>query len=307
MNCLSTLLIVTAAILPAQSSDRDRAHALFLDGTQLEIYTDSTGSTKPSTIGAIGIGPAYGNRDMVNRIVVDTGNNILFAYNIEATRGAVPNTVLIRILPLSPAVEKSTLEWQQRDSRQPKFAGEHIPTVAAVREFSAIRIGEVVTLDILLNRATGEKIYDLLRPISSGETGHLSVTSVPSRAEVSLKEIVLQVNQQKVRVPVSWLIGAALRIDIPGHGVYVVAVDQPDVPPIYSFQTVAHADGKTLRWVIDGDTLQIDSATNILTHASNGVLWVYHDPRYRSQNQPDTVRLQTADTVDWLIPRREGE
>jgi hypothetical protein len=107
-----------------------------------------------------------------------------------------------------------------------------------------------------------------------------------------------------VHAPTSWLIGAALRIDIPGRGAYVVAVYDPqNVPPIYTFQPAGHADGKTLIWAIDGDTVRIDSETNVLTQAMSGVLWVYHDPRYRSQDQPNTVSMQTADTVEWLIPK----
>jgi hypothetical protein len=103
-----------------------------------------------------------------------------------------------------------------------------------------------------------------------------------------------------VQAPASWMIGAAVRIDIPGHGAYVVAVHQPHVPPIYAFKAIAHAEGKILRWTMDGSTVEIASHTNVLTGAAGGVLWVYHDAHYR----PDSVRLQTADTVDWLIPKQ---
>ena len=37
-----------------------------------------------------------------------------------------------------------------------------------------------------------------------------------------------------------------------------------------------------------------------VTRSGKGVLWVYHDPRY----QPDVVGLQSADTVDWLLPKK---
>ena len=39
-----------------------------------------------------------------------------------------------------------------------------VQTVAAVRDFPAVKRGEAVMVDILQNPATGEKIYDVLRP-----------------------------------------------------------------------------------------------------------------------------------------------
>ena len=59
--------------------------------------------------------------------------------------------------------------------------------------------------------------------------------------------------------------------------------------------------------VVDGDRIEITSGTIVLSQAGNGGLWVYHDRRYRSQDQPDAVRLQTADTVEWLLPKRSNE
>src|SRR6266849_6550431 len=103
--------------------------AWFPDGTGVEIYTEATASTRPSSGGVIGIGPGIGSQDLVNRVVVDSGNNILFAYNIEASRGTRKDTVVIRIEPLSSATEEGMLKERAKD--RPKFSGTHVPTVAA--------------------------------------------------------------------------------------------------------------------------------------------------------------------------------
>src|SRR4051812_45629710 len=213
-------LITGVALLPAQPASKYQAW--FPDGTGLEIYSESTGSTKPNT-GAIGIGPGTGSQELVNRVVVDSGNNIVFAYNLEASRGIRQDTVVIRIEPISTATETDMLKNQAGNPQLPRFSGAHLPTIAAVREFSAVKLGEVVTLDILYNRSTGEKIYDVLRPLAGPSPGGLVVTSSPPREEVSLKEIVVRVNKEAVKTPASWMIGTAVRIDIPGHGAYVVA------------------------------------------------------------------------------------
>jgi hypothetical protein len=192
------------------------------------------------------------------------------------------------------------------DSRFPKFPGPHLPTVAGVREFPSVKIGEAVTLDVLYNPSTGVKVFDVLRPITdpSPLTPPLTMQA-PARETMSLKDIVIRVNGHTVSAPASWMIGSAVRIDIPGHGAYVVAAEDPkESAPGRAFSAVAHADGKTLSWSIGGKFIEITSSTNVLTQSVNAVLWVYHDPRYRSQDQPDAVRLQSADTVDWLLPKR---
>lgn len=296
--------VAVAGALQAQQVNR--ARAWFPDGTGLEIHTETTGSTGTNSAGEIGIGRGRGSRDVVNRVVIDGGNNILFAYNLEGSRGVEPGTMSIRIEPIGAATEAGILKRQATGLA--KFPGGHLPTVATAREFPSVRIGEVLTLDILYNPSTGEKIYDVLRPITdpSPSPRHPTVTEVASHQAISLKDIVVKVNGRVMHTPASWIIGATVRIDIPGHGAYVVAVYDPQdsVSSIYPFHAAARADGKALSWGMDGDTVEITSSTNILTQAAKAVLWVYHDPRYRSQDQPNAVRLQAADKVEWLLPQR---
>jgi hypothetical protein len=290
-------LSALASVLHADSQHILRA--LFPDGTGLEIFTETTGSSQIDSEGEMGIGPGVGSQDLVNRIVVDRANNILFVYNLEASRGTRPGTVMIRIEPISEATEAGMLKNATVPGR-PRFSGAHLPTVAGVREFPAVKIGEAVTLDILYNPSTGEKIFDVLRPITTPPSG-MSVTVAPARETISLKEIAMRVNGRAMPAPALFVMGSAVRIDIPRHGTYVVAAYDPrEVSPDHGFAAIARADGKVLSWTLGRDRVEITSSTNVLTRSGNGVLWVCHDPHY----QPDVVGLQSADTVDWLLPKR---
>ncbi len=303
-------LVVAIGALRAETPNR--ALAWFSDGVGLEIYTESTGAARTSRSGSIGIGPGtQPTQDLVARFVVETGDTILFAYNLEATRGAEAGTVAIRILPISPGWESSMRENGAKPGRL-KLSGAHLPTVAAVREFPSVRIGEAVTLDILYNPATREKIFDVLRPLAGPSPcpGNMCTTtgtadqSLPPQ-EISLREIALKVNGKTLRAPPATITGAAVRIDIPGHGAYVLTAYEPQgAMPAYAFKAIAEADGKTLRWSMDGDKVEIVSQSNVLTGVPVGTLWVYHDPRYRSQDQPDIVGLRNADKVEWLLPKK---
>lgn len=290
------LIFALATLLRADS--HHILHASFSDGTGVEIFTETTGSSPIDFEGEMGIGPGVGAQDLVNRVVRDRENHILFAYNIEASRGAAPNTVMIRIEPISAATEAGMLKYEA--SRGRSFAGAHLPTVAGAREFPTVKIGEAVALDILYNPSTGEKVFDVLRPIAA-TASHMQVTVVPAPETISLKDISIRVNGRTMAAPASWMIGSAVRIDIPHHGTWVVAASDPhEESPGHLFAAIAHAEGKTLSWEMGGDRVQITSGTNVLTLSGKGVLWVNHDPHY----QPDVVGLQSADSVEWLFPRR---
>ncbi len=291
IRTLLPLVAITAA--GALAADRSNAQrAWFPDGTGVEIYAEATGSTNISTPEAeTGIA-----NDEVNRLIVDKNNHILFGYILEAYRDTQSDTTVIRILPL----DVKTLAILNDPHSTYKGKGALIPTVSAVREFRSVKTGEVVTLDTLSNPATGEKIYDVLRPIAgpSPSPTSISVTAVPTAAQLSLKGIELRLNGQLLNAPVSWIIGGAARIDVPGHGAYVIAADDPKNP--HFFQTV-RAAGKSLSWSIDGDRLQVISKTDV---GASGIIWVYHDPNFKSQDQPGAVRLEAADNVEWLLPKK---
>jgi hypothetical protein len=294
----SMLVFVAASAAGLHADPRHILHASFPDGTGMEIFTETTGSSQIDFEGEMGIGPGVGSQDLVNRVVRNRADNIVFAYNLEASRGAAPHTVMIRIEPISAATEAGMLKFEASHGRP--FPGAHLPTVAGVREFPAVKVGEAVALDILYNPSTGEKIYDVLRPIPASSSA-MSVTSVPAAETISLKDIALRVNGKAIPAPAAWMIGSAVRIDIPHHGTWVVAASDPhEASPDRAFSPIAHADGKALSWALGADRVEITSGTNVLTLAAKGVLWVNHDPRYR----PDVVGLQSADTVEWLFPKR---
>jgi hypothetical protein len=275
------VLMLLAGILPAAAQVR----AWFPDGTGLEIYTEATGKTLTRTeaSGMIGI-----SMDQSFRLVLDKNKNALFGYQFEAKRSvSVPGAVWIRIAPLESPMPR-------------RYA--NVPTVATVREFAAVKMGEAVTLEMLFNPATSEKIYDVIRPTTDASPSPKAqlVTSSPARDEFSLREIALKVNGQVVEAPSSWMLGGSARIDIPGHGMFVIAASDPKNP---AFRQVGVASRNSLSWLVDGERVEITSKTNVLMRAENAVVWVYHDAHYKSPAGAYGVGLQTADSVEWLLPK----
>ena len=125
-------LTALAAVLHADSQHILRAS--FPDGTGLEIFTETTGSSQIDSQGEMGIGPGVGSQDLVNRVVLDRANNILFVYNLEASRGASPGTVKIRIEPISAATEAGMLKYEASPGR-PRFPAHTSPRLRECASF----------------------------------------------------------------------------------------------------------------------------------------------------------------------------
>jgi len=293
------LLLAFCFVSQAQTERRKSVRAWFKDGTGIEIYSETTGPSHPSSIrqelpsGVIGI---IHNRSY--RLVMDKNQNVLFGYFLDGGNSTVPNAESIRISPIDPAAAREL-------GGRFKYPAGPLPTVDTVREFPAVKIGQVVTLDILFNPSTGEKIYEVIRPVTEPSPAigpHNSVVTPGGFGDqISLKEIALRVNGQTAEAPVSWMIGDAARIDVPGHGLFIVSVSDPKNP---LFNASAQVNRQSLSWVVDGLRVEVTSKTNILSRSETATLWIYHDPRYKSADSPNSVALQTADSVEWLLPKR---
>ena len=94
-------LLVLLVISSSGAMGEERSNAIdtwFPDGTGLEIYAESTGSTEIKAA-AGGITSERGV-DRVFRLVGDRDNNAIFGYFLEAYRNTQTDTTVIRILPL---------------------------------------------------------------------------------------------------------------------------------------------------------------------------------------------------------------
>jgi hypothetical protein len=292
------ITIATSNALAQQSSYTQRTW--FRDGTGLEVHAEATASTRiGAPQGDTGITSVTGGReDRIFRVIGDRDNNALFGYFLEAYRNTQTDTTVIRISPLDDATAAAEL----KSSSGFKSATGRIPTVSAVREFSSVKIGQAATLDILYNPVTGEKVYDVLRPITgtSACPTSMCVTAMPVPAQLSLSDITVRVNGQAVGATNGSVIGAAARIDVPGHGAYVIAANDPKGAGRRFYPNVS-AGGKSLKWSIDGDQIEIVSQTDV---GMDGIIWVYHDPNFRSQDQSGAVSLEAADTLERLLPKQ---
>jgi hypothetical protein len=350
-------VMVPAAL--AADKGKDNLHAWYRDGTCLEFYSESTGSTTPSsTSGSV----IVDNTNTVRRVVIDSRGEVLFAYDVVARKAAGSKDMFE--LQIRPAGRKSTgsdpytigLGDQLAVSvfRGPAFSGSHIVvrpdgtitvnaigevraeglspmqlaavlreklkphvadpdvsvsvmnigrTLAAVRDFPAVKRGEAVMVDILQNPTTGEKIYDVLRPSDAPPP------SAPNAVgdEFVLGDMQISIDGEKIQWATgATLSGAGARIYVPGHGAYYLSVG--DAP---GFHEAGHANREKLTFQLDHEHVEITLKKNVLSKSAYRVVWVKHDPAFAigSASGPggadaNAVDVATADNVEWLMPKK---
>jgi hypothetical protein len=293
MKCIPWLLL--CATLSAQTVSR--THASFLDGTGLEIVTKTTGSSPIDANGSVGLGEGIPEHSAF-RIVTDSNGNMLFGYSVTASRGAAPGAVTIRIFPLD--VSKIAAGFSNLHTHGP------VPTVSGVRDFPSVKIGEAVELDILSNPSTGEKIYDVLRPYISTPPENMQVSAVKVPDTISLRQIAIRVNGRAIPTAPSWIVGAAIRIEVPEHGAWVLSTYEPPAASGRNFERIAQVNGKTLSWSIGVNRIEITSDTAILSQPSE-YIWVCEDRVSRAPRKADSPRFQAADTVESLLAARSDK
>jgi hypothetical protein len=291
---LSAIAITAAS---AQSKWPNGLTATFRDGVQLVVHTESTAAKSPlSTTGSVAVNE--GN-DM-HRLVLDRSGHILFGYTIEAW--GVPNArehYFVRIKPLDSGYETRLRNDPDFRKKPPVGPDGKIATVAAVRDFPSVRKGEAVSVDILMNPATGERIYDVLEPSTTLEEPAKPPVK-PSEDEFSFKGVKIVVNGRTVHEPNDTsVIGASGAIYIPGHGTFYLAVE-----PLtgFNFLPSGRVNREKLTFGEGNDWVEVTGKGNILSKSEHRTIWVYHTPTFQGQQFSD-VMVATADSISYLIPK----
>jgi hypothetical protein len=288
---VGTNIVLAAALAWGQrgilTSDGHRGPIAIFPNAAIEFSIETPGATDPRWSG----GSLVVNRHGVLRLVRDKNDRVLFGYEVEASASNLSGAIDIRIKPIDA---KAAENFPSESLPMP------VPTVAAERDFRGVHKEEVVRLEILYNPATGEKIFDVLRPYTGSTSEPNSNASTERLDKLSFRDISIAFNGEKLAPQAGALTGGvAARVYIPGHGAYYLATSVPKTSQ--PFQHMAYIEGNRLEFAIDGDHIQIASKDNILEQSKSGVLWIYHDPTFRPQSHPEAIALLVATSVEYAL------
>jgi len=249
----STILLFAAAVLaaPAQTNRTKSTRVWFKDGTCVEIYTAASGNAPLFAGGSVNVDSS----NTMQRLVLDDHDHALFGYDVEARASSTAGAYSIRIRPLDAARALPAGVFVT--------AGGHIPTLAAAREFPEVKSGVAVMVDILYNPTTGEKIYDVLRPMKAIDDS------------LAFEECRVMVNGallEQVTVPLTH--GNSALLHVPGRGDYFLALEPISGHP---FEKTGRVERDRLFIKENGETIELLSTGNILKKAESRDIWVYHN------------------------------
>ncbi len=274
--------LVAGALLAWAAAAQPKSELkVWMNGTGVAIHTESGNTVSPlSTSGSVvvGKGPAH-------RVVVDSQNKPLFAYDLELSRGE-RGTVVLRIQPVDPEYGKTASP-----------AG--IPTIAGARVFQALRPGDEVQVDIMYNPSTSEKLWDVLRVIAEPAPAPQPVKAAPGE-RFSFERVKLAIDGKTVvEERQSWMIGAGVMMRIPGRGEYYLALTPPAA---YPFEASGWVDHNVLRFRSGNEQFEITGRRNLLEQSDYGTVWVYHLPE-TAPAKSSSVDFACADNIEWLMPK----
>jgi len=222
-----------------------------------------------------------------HRLIFDRNQKRYFGYDVRMEPRA-SGTFLLRIEPLN--LTKKQSDGLAVDASWTKLGLPRYPVVPD------IRVGDTVTIDLLVNPATGQKIVDYISLKRSIDR------SVPQ--DFSLAEVVLEWNNPSISVngkpvesspPGGGTTGSALWFYLPGHGEYVISL----VPnPKLGFRKAGQVSDRILTFSDGGVMYRLESSSRIAPGL--GVYNVY--VRHSASSRPNgTFIFGSADRPEYLI------
>ena len=244
--------------------------------TLVEPPGDNPGGQLPGGV-LVGNGRAH-------HIIDDAANRRYFAYDLRIEPAADGNSATLRIEPLS----------------DPKLSGRAGSVLVAPLKYPVIpgiRPGDTVAMDLLVNRATGQKIVEYLT---------LSRAAGPEPHDFSMADIQLQFLGPQVRIngalepatigykggilaPVVWFY-------LPGRGRYLMSL-WPN--PSMGFQKNGKIEGDTMIFRDGAAEYRVQCTGAIAPGSGVYNLYVLRQPEWRA---PDEVYLTGgADKAEYIV------
>jgi hypothetical protein len=299
------------------SSSKFRTFSKFKDGAYVYFSSHRTGGKSPIFESI----DSEANANVVHRMLYDRdASGVHFGYDIWVERIEGSNKFRVTIKPLSQEYKHN----MRRDSRVhfPEHIASpdpHFPDPLTVED------GDTLTIDVLVNHTTGEKIGDVIKISSKPLNVRPRVKASRPARDFTIADFELKVLGSKIMVngeleggngAGGGCAGSIIWFYLPNRGRFIVSL----VPrPGYDFQKIATIEDNKILFSIGGDRYEWLSTSPIVGDGGSWNLWVLHDPDYqpsdifRTEENPTPERraeimahfeLKTEEELEQFLKRK---
>jgi hypothetical protein len=254
----------------------------------------------PSDSAAFNMGGGTASfRDIWHRYLYHSKDRKYLGYDISIQRQG--DRYDVTLLPLSATPERLRLS---------PAGGWTLVPLPATPGTQALRAGETLAVDLLVNPSTGQKMVDYLT-IRGPEQREVYTAEGPAR-DFSVEDVPLSIMAPRLTVngePVSGMAnmtggvsGAAIRFYLPDKGRFVLSLAPHES---LGFRRAGEIRGSKLTFTAGGDTYTMDCNGKVAPGDGAYHLYVHHDPDYRPKNPapPGAFGMDAGDKAAWMIRR----
>lgn len=223
-----------------------------------------------------------GQDRLIHRILEDGAGQPVFGYDLWISSSRLTKEFRIVVKPLD---SRFATEFRTRnvDSRgAARF--ETISTVPGASEQQTLTDGDALSLDLLVNHSTGEKIVDVVKV--AFDRSSLEANELRPPRDFTLEALELSVSNHRLLIngklaaagkSSNITSGALLWFSVQDQGRFIFSL----VPRAgYEFQKIGVVEGDRIEFTFNGDRYEWLSSVPIVGVRGRWNLWVLADPKY---------------------------
>jgi hypothetical protein len=288
-NRVGTLLLLLhclAFIASAQNSAKRQVVLQVSNGGFVAFRSETSApGTNPLTgdksLAGLLLSQAFAGEDrIIHRVLTDAEQNVVFGYDLQVSADPITRKFSLTVLPADEAFRRSFL----KDSTPPRPNGA-FATFPKATTPQTLDDGDAVSLELLVNEASGVKIFDVVNVTFDRATlreNHFQ--SAPK--DFTLEAVALAVRNYQLLIDGTIVskskssigcTGSLLWFYVPERGRFIFSL----VPRNgYEFEKVAVLDGNKIEFTANGERYEWISSSSILPSGGTWNLWVLHDAGY---------------------------
>jgi hypothetical protein len=229
-----------------------------------------------------------------HHIIEDAAHKRAFGYDLLLEPGGDGTTVQLRIEPMK-------LSNPRAYTVEPGWTLLELPTYPVIPK---VRVGDTVALDLLMNRATGQKITDYLSVVRRMEAAahDFSLADV----ELFLNQPRMWVNGRPVEATANFqggISGPVVSMYLAGHGRFVLSLGPNEK---LGFQKGGVTSANTLTFREGSTEYRVDCGGAVAPGPGRYNLYVEHEAGWRPSRGDAGVSflLEAADKAEQLVRKR---